>query len=302
MTWEEFVGKFLMKDKFVIAIAGTHGKSTVTAMIGKLMIDNGLDPTVLVGAKVFEWNGNSRYGKSKYFVIEADEFNDSFLYYHPDIAVINNIEFDHPDYFKNEKQFNESFKKFIKNLKPNGTILKKTLQMHFNLKVFGDHNQKNANMAYLVGKQLRIKKEEIIKSLESFKGIGRRMEEIAPNIFDDYAHHPTAIKTTLAGLREKYPDKKILAIIEPHGYKRTKVLLDLYKGVFNAADYVIIGPIFKARDEVDESISTEMIVKVSKHPNIKTISDVTRISKNNNDIVIFMGAGDSSLWAHDFIK
>lgn len=308
MTWEEFVGKFLMKDKFVIAIAGTHGKSTTTAMIGKMMIDNGFDPTVLVGAKVSDWNGNSRYGKSKYFVIEADEFNDNFLHYRPDIAIVNNIEFDHPDYFKNEKQFKDSFDKFVKNLKPNGTILRSDLGkvrplQRFNLKVFGEHNQKNANMTYLLGKTLGINDQKIIKSLESFNGIGRRMEKIGKNIFDDYAHHPTAIKTTLLGLRKKYPKKRIWAIIEPHGFLRTKALLTFYKDAFASVDKVIIGPIFKARDKETFDMTPEKIKEISNHKNIYTANSIDQIveiikeKKENNDLFVVMGAGNSNIWA-----
>jgi len=104
MTWQKFLGTILLKNKKLICIAGTHGKSTTTAMVGKLLIDNGFDPIVVLGAKVPEWDGNSRNGRGKYAVVEADEFNNNFLHYHPDIAIINNIEFDHPDFFKNEKE------------------------------------------------------------------------------------------------------------------------------------------------------------------------------------------------------
>ncbi|MDP3918101.1 MAG: Mur ligase family protein [Candidatus Woesebacteria bacterium] len=326
MTWEEFVGKVLMKDKFVIAIAGTHGKSTTTAMIGKMMTDNGFDPTVLLGAKVLEWNGNSRFGKSKYFVIEADEFNDSFLYYHPDIAVINNIEFDHPDYFDSEKQLFESFNKFIGNLKDGGTLivnwdddgvkallsksdlksLKKVRPSQvaeLNLKVIGNHNQNNAQMVLELGKVLGISEEKIIQSLENFEGIGRRMEEIGKNIFDDYAHHPTAIKTTLAGVRNKYPNAKIWAIIEPHGFLRTKALLTFYKDAFVSVDKVIIGPIFKARDKETFDMTPEKIKEVSNHKNIYTANSIDQIveiikeKKENNDLFVVMGAGNSNIWA-----
>jgi UDP-N-acetylmuramate--alanine ligase len=116
MTWQEFLGKILLKDKKLICIAGTHGKSTTTAMAGKLLIDNGFDPVVVVGANVPGWAGNSRFGEGEYAVVEADEFNNNFLNYHPEIAIINNIEFDHPDFFKNEKEVQDSFDKFIKNL------------------------------------------------------------------------------------------------------------------------------------------------------------------------------------------
>ncbi len=316
VTWEEFVGKYLMMDKFVIAIAGTHGKSTTTAMVGKILEDNGLDPTAVIGANVPEWGGNSRFGKSKYFVIEADEFNDNFLHYKPDLIVINNIEFDHPDYFKDEKQLAESFNKFKNNLKQGGILFSQndSLLKQFNLKVFGDHNQKNANMAYLVGQQLGIRSEEIVKSLENFEGIGRRMEQIGKVkntiIYDDYAHHPTAIKTTLEGLREKYPTAKILAVAEPHGYKRTKALLSLYKNAFDSVDSVIIGPIFKARDETDPTITIEDVAKISEHENIRVVEDIEKFIGNwkleiencNYEVIVVMGAGNSSLWAKQVLN
>ena len=122
MTWEEFLGKVLLKDKKLICVAGTHGKSTTTAMVGKLLIDNGFDPVVVVGAKVPEWNSNSRFGKGEYAVVEADEFNNNFLFYKPEIAIINNIEFDHPDFFKNENEVRASFHKFISNINISTTI------------------------------------------------------------------------------------------------------------------------------------------------------------------------------------
>ncbi|WKZ25933.1 MAG: UDP-N-acetylmuramate dehydrogenase [bacterium] len=313
LTWEEFVGTYLSKDKIVIAVAGTHGKSTTTAFVGKLLEDSGFDPTVLLGATVPEWGGNSRFGKGKYFVIEADEFNDNFLNYKPDIIILNNVEFDHPDYFKDEKHIQDSFNKFIQNLKKGGKLISEidSLDKKFNLQVMGEHNQKNANMAYLLGKTLGINDQDIIKSIESFKGIGRRMEQISDHVFDDYAHHPTAIKTTLEGLREKYPNKqslplrgkKILAVVEPHGYKRTKTLLSLYKNVFDAVDGVVVGPIFKARDKVDSSISPNDIVNISGHKNIKSIDDLNWNSVvDGYDVIVVMGAGDSNHWAKEISK
>lgn len=311
VTWQEFVGKYLSLGKKVICVAGTHGKSTTTAMIGKLLTDAGLDPTVLVGANVREWGGNARFGNGKYFVIEADEFNDNFLHYHPDIIVLNNIEFDHPDYFKSEKEVENSFDKFVKNLKGEKILitLKDGFGKHFNLKLMGKHNQENANLAYALGKKLGISNEVIVKSLESFEGVGRRMELIADRsgvkIYDDYAHHPTAIRLTLEGLREKYPTAKILAVIEPHGYKRTKALLPKYKGVFDGVDKVVIGPIFKARDEIDKSITPQKVVKASGHKNalsFDSFDEVIRKWKMENgkyNIVVVMGAGKSYLWAKE---
>lgn len=310
ITWEEFVAKYLMKDKFVIAIAGTHGKSTTTAMVGKILEDAGFDPTVLIGAVVPKWGRNARFGKSKYFVIEADEFNDNFLHYKSDLIILNNIEFDHPDYFKDEKQVHNSFNKFIKNLKKGGKLITQSdsLDKKFNLQVMGNHNQKNANMAYLLGKILDISDQSIIKSIESFEGIGRRMEQVSKNVFDDYAHHPSAIKTTLEGVREKYPNSTIWVIVEPHGYKRTKSLLNLYESAFDAVDNIIIGPIYKARDLIDKSMTPTAVAKTIKHDNVfgfeafESVIDLIRSKKSTDDIFVVMGAGNSNIWAREISK
>ncbi len=333
-TWEEFLGTTLAKNKKIIAVAGTHGKSTTTAMVGKLLEDNGFDPLVMIGAKVKSWDGNSRFGEGEHFVVEADEFNDNFLHYKPEIAIINNIEFDHPDYFNSEKQLFESFSKFVNNLVgvkilivnwdnegvrnllegldlERITLIKYSRELkeiNYNLKVFGDHNITNALGVIELGKVLGISEDKIIKSLESFEGIGRRMEEVGKNVFDDYAHHPTAIKTTLLGLREKYQDKNIWAIIEPHGYSRTKALLNFYKDAFESADKVVVGPIFKARDKETFGVTSQDIKKVANHKNVRAVDSIDEILETvkeevkPNDIFVVMGAGNSNKWAEEISK
>jgi len=314
MTWQEFLGKILLKDKKLICVAGTHGKSTTTAMAGKLLIDNGFDPVVVVGANVPEWGGNSRFGRGEYAVVEADEFNNNFLNYHPEIAIINNIEFDHPDFFKNEKEVRDSFKKFIGNLVGQKILITEedSLNKKFNLKIFGEHNQKNANMVFLLGKALGINEDKIIKSIESFTGVGRRMELIADRggikVFDDYGHHPTAIAATLNGLREKYSTARIWAVVEPHGFLRTKALLSNYKNVFKDADKVLIGPIFKARDKETFGMTPAIVAKTSGHisalglTSFDQIKDILSKELKSGDIVLVMGAGKSYIWAREISR
>lgn len=333
-TWEEFLGNKLAKDKKVIAIAGTHGKSTTTGMVGKLLEDNDFDPLVVIGANVKSWGGNSRFGRGKYFVIEADEFNDNFLHYHPEIIIINNIEFDHPDYFISEKQLYDSFQKFVGNLVGEKILIanwdnegvrnllnnidlnklklikysRELKAINYNLKVLGDHNITNALGVVKLGEVLGIAEDKIVNSLENFEGIGRRMEEISPNIYDDYAHHPTAIRITLQGVRQHFPNKKIWAIIEPHGYARTKALLSFYKGAFDSVDKVLVGPIFKARDRETFEMTPEKIKDISNHKNIKAVDSLDEILKivkaesNQDDIFVIMGAGDSNLWAKQILQ
>lgn len=214
LTWQQFMGKYLLKDKFVIAVAGTHGKSTTTAMIALLLEDAGLDPTAELGAIIPKWGSNFRIGKSKYFIVEADEFNDNFLNYAPDITVITNIEMDHPEYFKNIEHYKNSFYKFllltknaiVVNLSDSvvSQLIKHLMKNHaspdeknitylddrpnvkyldfskniinFPLKVAGEHNKLNASAAVQVGLLLGINSQTIQDSLANYQGIGRRFE------------------------------------------------------------------------------------------------------------------------------
>jgi UDP-N-acetylmuramoylalanine--D-glutamate ligase/UDP-N-acetylmuramate--L-alanine ligase/UDP-N-acetylenolpyruvoylglucosamine reductase len=338
LTWQEFLGKYLHKGKKVICVAGAHGKSTTTAMAGKLLADAGLDPLVNLGANYMDWQGGARFGKGEYFISEADEFFDNFLNYHPEIIILNNIEFDHPDYFKSEKQIFDSYKKFIRNLVGEKVlivnkdsqgvqkllegidtagikIIKYSLKdgkKGLHLKVMGRHNIANALGVIALGEYLKIGKKEIIKSLESFAGIGRRMELVSGKnnilVYDDYAHHPTAIATTLQGLREHYPNSRIWAVYEAHSYSRTKALLSKYRGVFDSADKVIIGPIFKARDTETFGISEESIAAASNQKDTvcfgKANAMFVFLEKNlkAKDVVLVMGAGKSYLWTKEIAK
>lgn len=332
ITWQKFLGNFLLKNKRVICIAGTHGKSTTTAMVGRLLADSGFDPLVVVGAKVPEWKGNVRNGKGKFAVIEADEFNDNFLNYSPEIIILNNIEFDHPDYFTDEEEVFDSFKKFVERLGGEAVLITNTksigiskllamlstkinlidikdLEINLKLKVSGKHNIENAKGVYALGLYLGIKNLEIEKSLDNFTGIGRRMELILNRkgieVYDDYAHHPTAIAATLQALRETHPNARIWAIDEPHGFARTKALLEKYTGAFDVADRVIIGPIFAARDNETFEMSPEIIAKASGHKKAVGVNSVAEIkeilSKNvaGGDVILVMGAGKSYLWARE---
>jgi UDP-N-acetylmuramate--alanine ligase len=123
MTWQEFMGKYLQNDKFLVAVAGTHGKSTTTVLAGLALEAGGLDPIVEAGTIYRPWGGGFRISESKYFVCEADEFNCNFLNYSPSLIIINNIEMDHPEFFKDFTEFKEAFKKFICNMKHPGTLI-----------------------------------------------------------------------------------------------------------------------------------------------------------------------------------
>ncbi len=338
ITWQNFLSDYLQKDKTVICIAGTHGKSTTTAMAIKLLEDADLDPLAILGAKLTDTNENYRFGKGKYFVTEADEFYNNFLNYHPEITILNNIEFDHPDYFKSEDQLFESYTKFIGNLSGKKilivnkedegvnkllskinlegiTVIKYdfgTNDLNLELKVLGKHNVLNSLGVVALGRQLGLEDDLIKRSLEAFKGISRRLELVYDKdnikVFDDYAHHPTAIRKTLEGLREAYPENRIWAIIEPHGYDRTSSLLHLYKGALDSTDKVIVGPIFKARDSENFGLTSDLVAKATSHKAAIGLDSFEEIQKlinsdiKEDDIIVVMGAGKSSIWAQKLLK
>ncbi|MBI2330364.1 UDP-N-acetylmuramate--L-alanine ligase [Candidatus Daviesbacteria bacterium] len=283
MTWQQFLGEYLVKGKFVIAVAGTHGKSTTTAMIAQLLEDARLDPTVELGAIVPKWGSNYRIGKSKYLVVEADEFNDNFLHLKPDITVVTNIEMDHPEYFKDFEAVKSSFKKFL--LQTKSTIIanladpgvKQTLVLHpkgvnitidyskhlidFPLQIPGQFNILNSSAVFQVGLILGIDPAVIKESLQNYKGVGRRFEYIGEyngaKVYSDFGHHPTEIEVTINAAREKFPNQKIIMVYQPHMFSRTKALFADFVKVFQnlPADKIFIIDIYPSR-EIDTGQST----------------------------------------------
>lgn len=259
LSYPEALGE-LTKEYFTIAITGTHGKSTTTAMIALILTKAGLDPTVIVGTKLKEFNNsNFRMGQSQYLVIEACEHEASFLKYYPQIAIITNIEQDHLDYYKNFANIQKAFDSFALQVPANGFIIKnKKAQINAKaeiidfslektddvqkikaiLKIPGEHNVLNGLAALALARLLNISDETALSALSEFYGSWRRFEIInLPNfiLIDDYAHHPTEIMATLKSAREKYPDKKICCVFQPHQYQRTQFLWFDFISVFQLA-------------------------------------------------------------------
>lgn len=302
LTWQKFLGKYLLKDKFVIAVCGTHGKSTTTAMIGQMLEDAGGDPTVELGAIVPSWGSNFRRGKGRYFVVEADEFNDNFLNYTPDITVVTNIEMDHPEYFKDLEAVKISFAKFKSQSKkvfdkPNSKLIK------FKLKVPGEFNVANASLAFQVGLALGFNPKIIRESLASYKGVGRRFEYLGKfkgaDVYSDFGHHPTEIKVTIEAAREKFPDRKLWLIYEPHMFTRTKYLFDDFVKVFKtlSADQIIILDIYPSREVDTGKVKSWQIVQSVKKTNVRynspeEIKNTLNREIAKGDVIFFMGAGD----------
>jgi len=323
LTYAQVLG-MIFDQKYGIAVSGTHGKSTTTAMLGVVLEQAGLDPTVIVGTRVLEWQSNARVGKSKYLVAEADEYRDSFSYYSPKVLVLTSVEYDHPDFFKTFDDYRNVFKEMIKKIPQDGFIvanaqdkivleLVKQAQcpvveygpLDIELKSPGEHNQLNASAALEVGLKLGLKREQIEKSLANFKGTSRRFEIKGEKdgilFIDDYAHHPTEVKATLKAAKELYPNKKIWAIFQPHTFTRTQALLDDFGRAFIRADSVIILDIYgSSREKIGKVHAKDLVKEIKKHKKdevryIATIKQAEKYLKEHvgaNQVILTMGAGD----------
>lgn len=330
LSYPEALGE-LSKEYFTIAIAGTHGKSTTTALTSLILTNGKLDPTVVIGTKLREFkNKNFRVGKSKYLAMEACEYRRSFLHFKPKILIITNIEAEHLDYYKDLKDYQTAFNELAKKVPKDGYIIVhgdeenigpvlkdcqakiiKWNKIDRTIKpgIPGKFNIINATNAAQVGHILGIKKSVIKKTIKEYKGSWRRLEYKKKKLgklqfIDDYGHHPTEVRVTLAAIREQHPDAKILCIFQPHQYSRTKLLLNEFAHAFNAVDEVIIPNIYKVRDTEEDvqSINTDILVsKIKAHqPNVKNgngLEATAQFITNNHqkfDIVVTMGAGDIS--------
>ncbi len=314
----------LTKEYFTIAVSGTHGKSTTCAMIALILMKAGLDPTVIIGTKLKEFgNKNFRIGKSKYLVIEADEWQASFLNYWPKIIVLTNIEREHLDYYKDLKHILRTYKEFISHLSEDGLLIdareyslkqKEAKRLRKILKIPGEHNIYNALAALALARELKIPDKISFKALSEYKGAWRRFEIVkkGKTIFiSDYAHHPTEVKATLKAAREKFPNKKIWCIFQPHQYQRTYYLFDDFVRVFSNAlrqtqgkpliDKLIITDIYdvagREKKKIKEKINSEELIKKIKKAQeiylpIEKIKNHLKKNLKGGEVVIIMGAGD----------
>jgi len=336
-SYPEALGE-LTKNHYTIAITGTHGKSTTTCMMGLLLTRAGLDPTVIVGTKLKEFgNSNYRGGKSQYLVIEACEHFESFLNYWPKIIVLTSIEADHLDYYKNLGNVLRGFKRFISNLPKDGMLVinndDKNIRKIFNsalkiktykyslkqpetkklnryLSVPGEHNISNALAALTVARILKITDDISFKALSEYKGSWRRFEEKTIKLWDkdlklisDYGHHPTEVRVTLKATREKYINKKIWCVFQPHQYQRTYYLFKDFVKVLKEApiDNLIITDIYdvagRETPELKKKVSSEKLVKAVNKKNViylqrEKVFDYLKDNVKDKDILIVMGAGD----------
>jgi UDP-N-acetylmuramate--alanine ligase len=302
----------ISRDKYTIAVSGTHGKTTTTAMIAQILCDTDNDPTVIVGSLLIDSKSNFIAGKSKFLVVEACEYRRSFLNINPKILVITNIDVDHLDYYKDIEDIKSAFHEMAMKVPSNGYVVcnsnnknisdvirgikakvvnyNKFFNKDLKLKIPGIHNKKDAAAASAIANILDIKAKDANKSLAVFPGTWRRFEfkgklKCGAMVYDDYAHHPAEIVATLQGFRELYPKNacparggaswKITVVFQSHLFSRTKLLLSDFAKSFKGADEVTILPIYYAREEDDGTISGDILAQeISKiSHNAKSFSD-----------------------------
>jgi UDP-N-acetylmuramate--alanine ligase len=336
MSYFQAIGE-LSKNHKTIAVAGTHGKTTTTTMLGLAMIEAGLDPLVIVGTKVPQFkNRNIHLGKGEWFIIESCEYRRSFLSINPFGLVLTNCEAEHLDYYKDETDYKNAFKEFSAKVPEEGFIVfnatdknlpevvagsgarqfpvipKEVADLNLKLQVPGKFNEMNATQALTAAGLAGAHLEKVRRALENFKGTWRRMEIKGEKngvlVMDDYGHHPTEVRATLSALKEKYPDRRLICVFQPHQYSRTYQLLEEFKTAFSSADQVIVPNIYEARDtqEDKKKINAAAFVAALTHPHAIYAGDFAGALKalkeaKSGDLVITMGAGNISQVADDFM-
>ncbi|MDP5338475.1 MAG: UDP-N-acetylmuramate--L-alanine ligase [Nodularia sp. (in: cyanobacteria)] len=346
----------LISDYYSIAVAGTHGKTTTSSMIGYMLLEAGLDPTIIVGGEVDAWEGNARLGQSQYLVAEADESDGSLVKHAPKIGIITNIELDHPDHYDTLEEVVNIFQKFadgcqtligcvdcdtVRELlgKTAGDRFKQTITYSLNpetnadytatnidyradgttalvwekgkalgvlkLRLLSRHNLSNALSSVAVGRALGLEFGAIAKGIATFEGARRRFElrgEVGGITFiDDYAHHPSEIRATLAAARlQARPEQRVVAIFQPHRYSRTLTFLTEFAESFTHADLVVLTDIYSAGEANLGLISGEQLAaeiakfhpKVLYQPNLLLMSEFLLQTLRPGDLALFLGAGN----------
>lgn len=306
LSYFEALGKWTEAYR-VVAIAGTHGKTTTTAMLGLILIRAGFDPTVLVGSTLREFENKNIYkGESEIFVVEACEYRRSFLSLKPALLGITNIDLDHLDYYKDMADYESAFAS-LASQSEEVIWPDENSEYEGDLALPGAHNQMNAGLAANMARRLGVSEEDIAEALAEFHGAARRFEFKGETpegalIYDDYAHHPAEIQATLAGARERYPEARIVAVFQAHQYSRTARLLDDFAGSFEDADEVIIPNIYAARDTEEDlnAVSAEDLVEaisdfhenVRHGKNLEATAEYLIETLNDGDVVLVMGAGN----------
>lgn len=326
ITRGQLLGEISSGYENVIAVAGSHGKTTTTAMIFEILCAAGLQPTLHLGGYRSADGKNFCIGQKEYFVTEACEYHNNFLYLYPTIGVVTNLEKEHMDFFKTFENQVRSFKKFksqsrfvidsnsqycAKNLchdNSGGLIFDifegKKKVMHLHMHICEEVNAQNAIYAYMVAKKLGIADCVVKSALQNFKGVGTRFERMKCPSFDvcicDYAHHPTEISKAIETAKKVFNNKTLVTVFQPHTFSRTKTLLPQFISVFQMQQHVVLFKTYSAREQPCEGLSAKQLADILQKQN-KTVvyaddyqqllQALSQFSKTETAL-LFVGAGD----------
>lgn len=316
-----------------IGVSGTHGKTSTTGILARVLSE-AAPTSYLIGDGEGKGIKNSRF-----FVYEADEYRRHFLAYHPDYQIMTNIDFDHPDYFKDQNDYTSAFQtaadqtkkvlfvwggnarlRALKAKVPKYTygfekdddfqavnISRTTKGARFTvlaqgkkigdfvIHLFGDHNILNATAVIAVSYTEKIPLEDIQKGLLSYKGAKRRFSEKDfgnINIIDDYAHHPTEMRATIQAARQKFPDKRLVVVFQPHTFTRTKKYAKDFEEILRGVDKAYITPIYASAREASGDISSNDLIAKIPGSEVIDFNNIADLAQNKNSVIVFMGAGD----------
>jgi len=351
----EMLAELMRLKRFGIAVAGSHGKTTTTSMVGWVLAQAGLDPTVVIGGQVNSLGTNAKLGQGEFLVAEADESDGSFLHLSPVVEVVTNIDLEHLDYYRDIEQIKEVFRQFIDKIPFYGAaviclddpnvadllpqvkkrlitygmsaqaqirargIASDGLSTRFEvyrsgvalgqivLPMAGVHNVYNTLAAVAVGLELDIPFPVIAEAMATFSGVQRRLQikgEVNDIlVVDDYGHHPTEIRATLAAMRAAWPKRRLVVLFQPHRYSRTQGLLREFSTAFYEADVLYVSEIYPAGEAPIEGVSAASLIdsiishghkQVYPAPELAKIAALVAPTLEAGDVVLSLGAG--SIW------
>ncbi|GGD20898.1 UDP-N-acetylmuramate--L-alanine ligase [Hyunsoonleella pacifica] len=327
----------ITENTFCLAVAGTHGKTTTTSILGHLLYQSDVKLTAFLGGISENYNSNLILNGSEVSVVEADEFDRSFLTLSPNLACITSMDADHLDIYGDASKLTASFEDFSKKIKPNGKLFVKnglpiegitygieddadySIQnikiengvyifdmktpeiivkgLRFNLP--GRHNLSNALIAMAMAAEYGVSHQQLADALSTYKGVKRRFTyQIKTDnlvFIDDYAHHPEEINAVHGAVREMYPDKKVLAIFQPHLFTRTRDFIDEFAKSLSQFDEILLLDIYPARELPIEGVDSNWLLDKIENSN-KRLTDktnlVSEIHKSSAQIILTIGAGD----------
>lgn len=330
----------ITKDSFCFAVAGTHGKTTTSSILAHLLRETGTPLTAFLGGISEDFNSNFLLEGTEYSVVEADEFDRSFLRLSPNVACITSMDADHLDIYGNAQELQKSFLDFVARIKPGGKLfVRKGLPLNGitygieddsdycirNLKIEhgtyifdlgtpegtftgvrfnkpGRHNLLNGLVAFAMAIQAGSPPYRLAEALASFKGVQRRFSYRIKNedfvLIDDYAHHPTEIDAVYDAIVEMHPNKRILAIFQPHLFSRTKDFGDDFAKSLSKFPSVLLLEIYPAREEPMEGIDAAWLMGKMTNAQTKVVEKgvlVSEIKAQNPEVLVMMGAGDIGL-------